>query len=105
MPQSLAKNITHVIFSTKNRRPLILPDVREELEAYLVGVLKNLDSPSIETRCQKDHVHSLCCMSKTLAVCTILEELKKASSKWIKTKGAAFRGFYWQAGYGSFSVS
>jgi len=105
MSQSLAKNLIHVIFSTKNRRPLILPPVREELKAYLVGTLDNLDSPSIETNCTVDHVHVLCSLSRSLSLAKLLEELKKSSSKWIKTKGPEFLEFYWQAGYGAFSVS
>ena len=105
MPQSLVRNIVHIIFSTKSRRPLIIPEVREALKAYLIGTLKNLDSPSIETNCVEDHVHILCWVSKNHALKKILEEVKKSSSKWIKTKGRGLNDFYWQAGYGAFSVS
>ena len=105
MSQSLAKILTHIIFSTKHRRALIAPSVQEELKAYLIGALKNLDSPSLETNCAPDHVHILCCMSKNLALTMLLEQIKKSSSKWIKTKGPAFTEFYWQTGYGAFSVS
>ncbi len=105
MPQSLIRNIVHIIFSTKSRRPLIIPEVRGALKAYLIGTLKNLDSPSIETNCVEDHVHIVCCVSKNHALKEILEEVKKSSSKWIKTKGRTLRDFYWQAGYGAFSVS
>lgn len=50
-------------------------------------------------------MHILCWLSKNHALKEILEEVKKSSSKWIKTKGRALRDFYWQAGYGAFSVS
>jgi len=105
MSQSLAKNLIHIIFSTKNRKPLIVPPVREELKAYLVGTLGNLDSPSIEANCTTDHVHILCSLSRSMSLAKLLEELKESSSKWIKTKGPEFQDFYWQAGYGAFSVS
>ena len=84
---------------------MIVPAVREELKAYLVGTLANLDSPSIETNCTSDHVHILCSLSRNLSLAKLLEELKKSSSKWIKSKGPELQGFYWQAGYGAFSVS
>lgn len=35
----------------------------------------------------------------------VIEEVKKGSSKWLKTQGSEFLGFHWQAGYGAFSVS
>ena len=105
MPQSLVRNLMHIIFSTKNRKPLIIPTVREELKAYLIGTLRNLESPSIEVNCVDNHVHVLCSVSRKIALMTLLEELKKTSSKWIKSKGPHLRDFYWQAGYGGFSVS
>jgi REP element-mobilizing transposase RayT len=105
MSQSLAKNLIHIIFSTKNRLPTIAPSVQEELKAYLVGTLNNLDSPSIETNCTEDHVHILCSISRNHSLASLLEELKKSSSRWVKGKGHEFQDFYWQAGYGAFSVS
>ena len=105
MAQSLAKNLIHIIFSTKNRQPTIAPSVQEDLKAYLVGTLANLDSPSIETNCTEDHVHILCTISKNHSLAKILEELKKSSSKWLKDKAPEFQDSYWQAGYGAFSVS
>ena len=105
MAQSLAKNLVHIIFSTKNRQPIILPSVQDDLKAYLIGTLTNLDSPSIETNCTEDHVHVLCAISKNRSLASLMEELKKSSSKWVKGKGAEFGDFYWQSGYGAFSVS
>jgi len=103
--QSLAKIIVHLIFSTKNRRPLITPEVREELEGYLVGIFENLDSPSLLVGSATDHVHVLFTLSRKHALAEVVEEVKKSSSKWIKTKGQQFSDFYWQSGYGAFSVS
>ncbi|MFC1596430.1 IS200/IS605 family transposase [Planctomycetota bacterium] len=105
MAQSLAKILVHIVFSTKGRQRFICEEIREELHAYLVGVLRNHDSPALLVNSVDDHVHILCRLSKNHAVRTIVEEVKKASSKWIKTKGEAFREFYWQSGYGAFSVS
>ncbi len=105
MAQSLAKVVVHITFSTKERRPLIIPDVRGRLTAYLVGILNQIESPSIETNCVGDHVHILCRLSRTRTLADVVEEVKKGSSKWVKTQGAGMKGFYWQAGYGAFSVS
>jgi len=105
MSQSLAKNLIHIIFSTKNRQPVIAPSIREELKAYLIGTLAKLDSPSLEANCTEDHVHILCRISRNHSLAKLLEKLKKSSSKWIKGKGLEFKEFYWQAGYGAFSVS
>ena len=53
----------------------------------------------------EDHIHILCLLSRKIAVMKLIEEIKTSTSKWIKTKGVAYRGFYWQGGYGAFSVS
>ena len=52
-----------------------------------------------------DHAHVSFHLSKNHALCDVIESLKKDSSKWIKTKGRAYRSFHWQNGYGAFSVS
>jgi len=105
MPQSLAKILVHIIFSTKGRMPVIAREVRPELNAYIAGILKHLGCPSILVNSVADHVHILCYLSKTIALAKVIEEVKKASSKWIKPKAAALRNFHWQNGYGAFSVS
>src|ERR1043166_8997009 len=102
MPQSLSKVLVHLVFSTKHREPLITEAIRPRLHAYLVGILENLGSPSIQTGGVADHVHSLCILSRTLSIADSLEELKKSSSKWMKTQGVP--AFSWQAGYGAFSI-
>jgi len=105
MPQSLAKILIHIIFSTKGRTPVIAPEVRPELNAYIVGILRQLGCPSILVNSVADHVHILCCLSRTLTLAKAVEDVKKGSSKWLKTKAAALRNFHWQNGYGAFSVS
>ncbi len=103
MPQSLANILIHAIWSTKERRPLISDGVREGLHGYLAGILKNLESPALIINSVADHVHVLCQLSKNLAACKLIEEVKKGSSKWMKDNGVG--EFAWQSGYGVFSVS
>jgi REP element-mobilizing transposase RayT len=105
MSQSLAKNLIHVIYSTKNRTPCLSPEVRPDLYAYKAGILKHWQSPAILIGGVADHVHILFCLSKNHALAKVIEEVKKGSSKWLKTQAPELRGFHWQAGYGAFSVS
>lgn len=105
MPQSLAKLLVHLIYSTKNREPVLHDNVRSELHRYSAGILKELESPAILINSVEDHVHILYSHSKNYSPSKIVEEVKKGSSKWLKTKGAAYFGFHWQNGYGAFSVS
>jgi putative transposase len=103
MAQSLSKVLVHLIFSTKNREPLICEAVRPHLNAYIVGILQHLKSPSLQTGGERDHMHILFTLARTLSQADLVEEVKKSSSKWMKAEGAAPQ-FAWQAGYGAFSV-
>ena len=105
MGQSLVQNYIHLVFSTKHRQPLIHPPVEAELHAYLGGICKRLECPPIQVGGYTDHIHLLCMLSKKLALMKLVEEVKSHSSKWIKTKGENYQHFYWQDGYGAFSVN
>ena len=103
MPQSLANILVDAIWSTKERRPLISDSVRAGLHGYMAGILKNIESPALVINSDVDHVHILCQLSKNLAPCKLVEEVKKSSTKWMKAQGVPL--FAWQNGYGMFSVS
>lgn len=105
MPQSLAKNLIHLVFSTKHREPLLADAVRPALHAYLATVFKNLQSPVLALNSVADHVHILFSLHRTVALSTVVEDAKKSSSKWLKTQSPDLAAFTWQAGYGAFSVS
>jgi REP element-mobilizing transposase RayT len=105
MSQSLANVVVHLVFSTKLRRQLLRDDERGQLHAYVTGILNNLDSPLIEINSVRDHVHVLFAQSKNRAPAKIVEQVKTASSAWIKTVNAWYADFAWQSGYGEFSVS
>ena len=105
MGQSLVKNYIHLVFSTKHREPLIHPPVEAELHAFLGGICNKLQCTVIKVGGFTDHIHILCMLSKKIALMKLMEELKSHSSKWIKTKGNGYENFYWQDGYGAFSVN
>ena len=106
MPQSLAQIYLHVVFSTKHRVPFLQnKGLRAELHAYLGGICRDLDSPSVIIGGVEDHVHVLCRLSRTQKVADLVRELKRESSKWLKTKEVELTDFHWQDGYGAFSIS
>jgi REP element-mobilizing transposase RayT len=105
MGQSLVKNYIHIVFSTKYRAPIIHPPYELELHAYLGGICNNLECHTLKVGGYTDHVHILCMLSKKIALMKLLEEVKSHSSKWIKTLDYSLSNFYWQDGYGAFSVN
>ncbi len=106
MPQSLVQIYVHIVFSTKNRQPFFSDkDFRSRAHAYLVGMCDNLGSSSLLTGGVEDHVHILCRLGKTCDVSDLIRDLKRDSSKWIKAEVPTLQDFYWQQGYGAFSVS
>jgi putative transposase len=105
MSQSFAQIYVHIVFHTKNNEKLIGEDIENELYSYMGGILKNYKSIPIQIGGTSDHVHILCTLPKTITTADLVEEVKKSSSKWIKTKDIRYKDFFWQDGYGAFSVS
>jgi putative transposase len=104
MSQSLSKFYAHVIFGTKGRKPWINEDIAPHLHSYLASVLKELESPALIINSMPDHVHALIRMSKMVTISEVMELMKKSSSKWVKRQAFGTPFFYWQKGYGAFSV-
>ena len=103
--QSLAKNLMHLVYSTKHREASIPKEHRDSLFAYQAGIFQTWDSPALILGGVEDHVHSLFELSKNHPLKKIVEEVKKGSSKWMKSDGPRNPQFSWQAGYAAFSVS
>ncbi|MDZ4655941.1 MAG: transposase [Bythopirellula sp.] len=104
MPQSLTKLYAHLIFSTKNRVPVLDIAIRPRVHAYLATLVREMDSPWVVVGGVADHVHILFDMGKMRAPVEFVEVAKRESSKFIKTLGPQYQNFYWQRGYGMFSV-
>jgi REP element-mobilizing transposase RayT len=106
MPQSLSNVLLHLVFSTKNRQRLLTtPNLRSIMTGYMVGILRNIQCPSLLVGMVDDHVHILCNLHRTTSIAQLVEQLKTASSARIKEESPALGGFHWQNGYGVFSVS
>jgi REP element-mobilizing transposase RayT len=105
MPQSLSKVVLHIIFSTKDREPWLDSDARTRMHAYLATICRDLGAELVHVGGVADHIHIVSTLSRTLSQAQLIEQIKKTSSRWIKTVDARYRGFSWQRGYGAFSVS
>jgi putative transposase len=105
MPQSLSRILVHLVFSTKNREPVLSAALQNELHPYLAGTLDHIDCPSLRVGGVEDHVHLLFGLSRTKTIAEIVETVKTTSSKWIKSKDKRLSSFHWQSGYAAFSGS
>ena len=105
MSQSLSKLFVHIVFNIKTGSVGIDKTISKELYAYMGAIIKDNESIPIVINGVENHIHILCVMSKNIALAKLVEEIKRHSSRWIKTKGEQYRQFAWQGGYGAFSVS
>ncbi|MGB7837811.1 MAG: transposase [Terrimicrobiaceae bacterium] len=105
MAQSLSKVVIHVIFSTKDHYPWLDANVRPRMHAYLATICRDAGAEVFRIGGVADHVHVVTTLPRTLSQADMLEGITKKSSKWIKSLGSEYRRFYWQRGYGAFSVS
>jgi len=102
MPESLSFLLIHIVFSTKDRRPVLKDDIG--IHAYLATVARNVGCECFRVGGVDDHVHLAIRLSRTITTAKLVEELKTSSSRWLKTQSPALAKFAWQRGYGAFSV-
>jgi REP element-mobilizing transposase RayT len=95
----------HCVFSTKERRRFITPELRERLWPFLGGIARLNKMKAIEIGGAEDHVHILLSLPSTMAISKALQLIKGGSSKWIHETFPEHRLFAWQEEYGAFSVS
>ena len=104
MPQSLFKILAHIVFSTKNRVEIITPEIEPDLYSFIGGILKNNKSKLLAANGTANHIHLLVSLGKTISLSELVGDIKRDSSVWIKDRGRKFENFYWQDGYGAFSI-
>jgi len=104
MPQTLSNVLLHIVFSTKNREPMIRAERKDELHRYLATTCASHGCPAIQVGGTNDHVHICCRLATTIAISDLVRKVKAGSSKWMKTHGPTFQHFAWQSGYGAFSI-
>ncbi len=105
MAQSFSKIYVHLIFSTKDRERTLPDEIRHDLHSYMGGTLKGLGCSPIEINTEPDHVHALFLLARTVALSDVVGHLKKSSNDWLRSRDPLFASFFWQAGFGAFSVS
>jgi REP element-mobilizing transposase RayT len=97
--------IYQIVFSTKNREPVLSKDNRSKLFEYIVGIFKNNKCHLYRINAVEDHVHIISHLHPTVALASLVKDIKIASSVFIKDK-ALFKYFVgWQEGYGAFTYS
>ena len=104
MPHSYASCLFHCVFSTKERRELLTPDLKKRLFAYLGGIARENRMKALAIGGAKDHVRLLLSIPSTLPVAKAIQLIKGGSSKWVHDTFRSHRGFAWQEGYGAFSI-
>jgi putative transposase len=106
MAQSLSRLWTHLIFSTKDRFPFLADKIlRTEMHAFLAQMLRKHDCEARIVGGVEDHVHALFALSRTYPIASVVKEIKRTSSSWVKETSRRLSNFYWQGGYAAFSVS
>src|SRR5439155_29348 len=105
MAQSLAQILVHFVFSTHNRNRLIDHVIRDDLHAYIGGIMENLKGTLLAAGSTENHIHLLVAQPRTASPSAVVEAIKTGSTKWLKSKSPRYREFHWQGGYGAFSIS
>ena len=105
MPQSLSKIYIHLVFHVKTTSPIIRDEDLERVHSYIGQLVNTTGCKQIRAGGVGDHVHLLLLLSREVTISQVVEEVKRNSSRWIKTLGNHYLNFAWQGGYAAFSVS
>jgi putative transposase len=104
MPSTHLSLHYHLVFSTKDRRPMILPEVQQQLHAYLGGIARGMGVTPLEVGGVRDHVHLVVGLNATHKLADVLRDIKGDSSRWAHDT-LKLPTFSWQEGYGAFTIS
>ena len=105
MSHSYTNLLSHVVFSTKDRQPLIDSELKPRLLGYMNGIVEENRGKVLSMNSMPDHLHLLCELSATCSMSDTLRILKTNSSRWVGETFGQRKPFAWQTGYGAFSVS
>jgi len=105
MAHTFANLLTHVIFSTRDREPLIPLELKPDLVAYLGGIVREIQGKCVAANSMPDRAHLFLWLPPGVAIAEAVRIVKTNSSRWVHQTRSRLRGFGWQTGYGAFSVS
>lgn len=103
MSHTYCSSLFHCVFSTKERRRSIAPEVQSRLWAYMGGIARKREMKALAIGGTVDHVHILLSLPSTLPVANAMREIKSESSRWMN-ETCDVKGFEWQEGYGAFTI-
>ena len=105
MAHSFTGIYLHIIFSTKNRMRILLPDLRDHLFPYMGGLIRERNGDALLINGVEDHIHILTKFPATITLSDFLRDVKSISAGWVRDSFPDKRLFRWQTGYAAFSVS
>lgn len=105
MPNKYSQITVQIIFAVRYREALIKDSFREDLHAYITGVVKNQGQKMLCINSVSDHIHMLIGLYPSMRICDLVREIKSESSAYINRERLSKKRFYWQGGYGVFSYS
>ncbi len=95
----------HIVFSTKERRPLMKPDVLARICQYVGGIIRNHDGAALAVNGTADHLHIATIAAPKIAISDFVRTIKSNSSRWVHETFPSLTDFRWQDGYSAFTVS
>jgi REP element-mobilizing transposase RayT len=105
MSSTLTNLLYHIVFSTKNREPIITKPIRTEFFKYIGGIIRGEGGVLLEIGGMPDHVHLVVRFKAEPSVATMVKVIKSKSSKWLNEQPKRPGRFEWQRGYAAFTVS
>jgi REP element-mobilizing transposase RayT len=105
MAHTYTRLLYHIVYSTKDRAPMLTGNWLERMHAYLGGIVRNLKGTPIQIGGTADHVHIFIQMPPTITVAETVNKLKSNSSRWLNEQANYREKFAWQEGYAAFTVS
>lgn len=105
MPQSYVNLIYHIVFSTKDRKPIITDNYRDRLHEYIGGIVRGQGGIALAINGMEDHIHVLAKLRQDKALSDVIRDCKAGASGWMHDVFPEMHEFAWQNGYGAFTVS
>ncbi len=105
MTPTYTQLLYHLVWATKERQNLILPEFQDRIYGYIGGSLRGMGGVALEIGGMGDHIHVLATIPPKIAIANVMRDMKSASSKWVNEKFPKIGPFAWQEGYGAFAVS
>ena len=105
MANTFSQIYIQVVFAVEVRQALIRPDIKDEIQKYITGIIRKEGQKLIEINCMPDHVHLLIGLKPNIALSDLIRDVKSDSSEFINRKRLIKGRFSWQQGFGAFSYS